>query len=191
MNVTLRRPKMTREQFLDWAERQEAPYEFDGFEPVPVNGSTVDHDQICQNIYFGLRTRLRGTACRVLGPTAGLATVGDSLRFPDAMVVCGNLSGSERVVPGVVIVFEVVSPTSATSDHHRKLREYAAVASVLRYVVLESASPDVTVFSRASADEGWTATPLLPGETIELPEIGIELPVAELFEDVRFGDQPG
>ena len=190
MNVTLRTPKMTREQFLDWVERQEAPYEFDGFEPVPMNGSTVNHDQICQNIYFGLRTRLRGTAWRVLGPTAGLATVGETVRFPDAMVLSGNLSGDERVVPGVVVVFEVVSPTSATSDHHIKLREYAAVSSVLRYVVVESATPDVTAFSRPSPAQGWTATPLLAEEMIELPELGIELPVAELYEDVRFGDRP-
>ena len=76
MNVTLRTPKMTREQFLDWVERQEAPYEFDGFEPVAMNGSTVNHSRIAQNTYFALRTRLQGSGYEVLGPNVGVGRSG-------------------------------------------------------------------------------------------------------------------
>ncbi len=36
MNVTLRMPTMTRGQFLDWAERQEAPYEFEMRSATPT-----------------------------------------------------------------------------------------------------------------------------------------------------------
>ena len=41
MNVLLRTPVMTRDEFLDWVERQEAPDEFDGFAPVPMTGATL------------------------------------------------------------------------------------------------------------------------------------------------------
>ena len=91
MNVALRQPAMTREQFFDWAQTQERRYEFDGFQPVAMNGGTSNHDQICHNIYFALRTRLRDTGYRVLGPSAGLATLGDAVRYPDAMVTCAKV----------------------------------------------------------------------------------------------------
>ena len=55
MNVTLRTPKMMREQFLDWVERQEAPYEFDGFEPVAMNASTVTTAASRRTLYFAGR----------------------------------------------------------------------------------------------------------------------------------------
>jgi hypothetical protein len=41
MNVAVRIPRMTREAFFDWAEAQDAPYEFDGFQPVAMNGGTI------------------------------------------------------------------------------------------------------------------------------------------------------
>ena len=36
---------MTRDQFFDWAQQQDARYEFDGFQPVAVTGGTVDHNR--------------------------------------------------------------------------------------------------------------------------------------------------
>jgi hypothetical protein len=38
MNVVLRTPRMTRDEFLTWAEVQRARYEFDGFVPVAMTG---------------------------------------------------------------------------------------------------------------------------------------------------------
>src|SRR4051812_49024016 len=113
---------MTRDEFLDWVERQEAPYEFDGFEPVPMKGSSVNHARICQNLWYELRRRLRGSGCEVLGPNVGITTVGNAVRYPDALVHCQNLSGLERLAAGVVVVFEVVSPSSIRNDHVTKLR---------------------------------------------------------------------
>jgi Uma2 family endonuclease len=139
MDVALRTPRMTQEAFLDWASVQDARHEFDGFEPVAMTGGTVDHSQIAQNLYFALRSRLRDGRCRPLGPDAGVATVGDAVRYPDALVTCTNVAGTERLVPGVVVVFQVVSPTSGRIDRIDKLREYGAVPSIRRYVILEHA----------------------------------------------------
>lgn len=175
-------PHMTREEFLDWAAAQTERYEFDGFQPVAMTGGTLDHSQITQNIYFALRTRLRGSGCRVLGPDAGVATVGDAVRYPDAIVTCTSGPGSDRVVPGVVVVFEVVSPTSGRTDRIEKLREYLAVPSIRRYVILEYTTVGLTDHVRLKEGDPWTATGLLDGDILRMPEIGIEIPVAELYD---------
>ena len=188
MNVALRKPRMTREQFFDWAERQDIRYEFDGFQPVAMTGGTVNHSQMTQNIHFALRTRLRGSTCRPLGPDAGVATVGDAVRYPDGVVTCTKTPGTSRLVEKPIIVFEALSPTSGRTDRILKLREYRAVPSIRRYVILEHASIGLTVFARSTGDEDWRATALTAEDTLQIPEIGIEIPVAEFYEDVDLPD---
>ncbi len=195
MNVALRKPRMTREEFLDWAEAQDARYEFDGFQPVAMTGGTVNHSRMTLNIHRALYARLKGTRCTPLGPDAGIATIGDAVRYPDALVTCTKTAGEARVVPGVVVVFEVLSPTSGRIDRIEKLREYRAVPSILRYVIVEYASVGLGVFSRASGDSDWTATALTEDDVLHMPEIGIEIPVTEFYEDVDLPsatkDKPG
>lgn len=185
MSTALRKPRMTREQFFAWAQADGGRWEFDGFEPVAMTGGTVNHSQITQNVLVALRARLHGTACRPLGPDAGLATIGDAVRYPDALVTCAKVPGDAHVVPGVVAVFEVLSPTSGRIDRIVKLREYRAVPTIRRYVVLEHASIGLIVLTRANADEDWTATALTAEDTLRMPEIGTEIPVATFYEGVE------
>ena len=183
MSIVRHVPHMTREEFLDWAAAQEIRYEFDGFQPVAMVGGTRNHSQISQNISFALRIRLRGTGCGPLGPDAGVATIGAAVRYPDALVTCTRGPGGDRVVPGVVVVFEVLSSTSGRTDRIEKVREYQAVPSIRRYVILESTSVGLTDHTRAQAGDPWTTTTLTDGDVLRMPEIGIEIPIAEFYED--------
>jgi Uma2 family endonuclease len=183
MNIALRVPQMSREEFLDWAEAQNERFEFDGFQPVAMVGGTRTHSQICQNIYFALRSRLAGTGCEPLGPDAGVATIGDAVRYPDALVSCTKGPGTDRLIPGVVVVFEVLSPTSDRTDRFDKVIEYRAVGSIRRYVIVEYRFVGLTVFHREPGTEDWTATVLTGSNTLSMPEIGIEVPVADIYAE--------
>ena len=117
-----------------------------------------------------------------MGPDAGVATIGDAVRYPDALVTCTKGAESDQVVPGVVVVFEVLSPTSGRTDRIEKLREYQAVQSILRYVILEHTSVGLTVHARLKGEDPWIATALTNGDVLRMPEIGIEIPIAEFYE---------
>ncbi len=179
---------MTREQFFDWAQAQDVRHEFDGFRPVAITGGTPNHNRICQNLWAALRSRLKGSGCEPLRPDVGVATVGDAVRYPDALVTCSKFPGSSRLIPGVVIVFEVLSPSSGRTDRIDKLREYRAVPSIRRYVILESASAGLAVFEREHEAEAWRATALTAGDVLQMPEIGAAIPVPELYENVDLPD---
>ena len=184
MNVALRVPTLTREQFLAWVENQDESFEFDGFQPVAKNGGNVTHNAICQNLWAALRVRLKGGKCTPMGPDIAVATIGDAIRYPDALVTCTPVDGDVRIVPGVVTVFEVLSPTSGRVDRIDKVREYAAVPTILHYVLIERTSAALTSFHRTSGHLPWNADIKTGDEVLPLPEIGIELPVAELYEAV-------
>jgi Uma2 family endonuclease len=175
---------MTRDQFFDWAEAQDARYEFDGFEPVAMTGGNLNHNSIAFNIHRALHARLRGTGCRPRGLDAGVATIGDTVRYPDGVVTRSPANGVSRLVPDPIVVFEVSSPTSGHVDRIVKVREYGTVDSIRRHVIVESASLGLTVHERQAEGQKWTVTTAMADDLLPLPEISVEIPVAELYEGV-------
>ena len=190
MNAPLRKP-WTHEEFFSWAERQESRYEFDGFQPVAMTGGFNGSSAIGVNLIVALATRLRGTGCRPLGPDAGIETTNNAVRYPDALVTCTKFNLEDRKIPGAVVVFEVVGRSADANRRDRivKVREYAAVPSIQRYVILESSSVGLTVMERSSPDQPWQTTVLTNDDILRMPEISIEIPVAEIYDGIEFADQ--
>ena len=190
MSAGLTKP-WTEEQFLSWAATQEGRYEFDGFLPVAMTGGTARHSRITLNIHVALRSRLRGTSCSSFGPDLGVRTIGNAIRYPDALVTCTKFPESDKLAPDVQVVFEVFSSDSGRRDRIEKVREYAAMPSIRHYMIVESTSVGLLVLHRQYGDDAWTALTLTGEDTLTLPEIGIEIPVAEFYEDVDFADVAG
>lgn len=187
MNVALQKP-WTPERFLAWAETQEEPYEFDGNQPVAMTGGSQNHDRITGNIYTALRSRLRGTPCSNHGPNLGVRTINSKIRYPDALITCTKFPGSEKIAPNVVVVFEVVSSSSSSTDRIEKVREYAMVNSIRRYIIIETNFGGLLVLHRKVAEDDWTALTLTGDDILEIPEVSISIPVNELYENVDFAE---
>lgn len=184
MNAPIRKP-MTLAEFLDWERRQELRYEFDGFAPIAMTGGSFEHAVIQSNLLAALGTRLRGKPCRAIGSHLKILVAG-SIRYPDAFVLCSEVARGAQVVDAPVVVFEILSPTTAVTDRVVKNREYRDTQSVRRYVMLEQYLQAATVFERAGDD--WIGHAVLGDVTLAMPEVGIELPLAELYDGVHFPD---
>ena len=96
------------------------------------------------------------------------------------------MRGKDRLLPDPVIVFEVISPTSRHTDLVVKPIEYAAVPSILRYVTVEQARVEVRGYERTAMGDWVPFGPLHAAATLDLPEIGIALTLADIYEDVAF-----
>ncbi len=184
MNVALRKP-MTLTEFLDWEHRQELRYEFDGFAPVAMAGGTIAHATLQRNLAVSIAGRLRGKPCNFLGSDLKVQVAG-SIRYSDGFVVCTPQDPRATVVHDPVIVFEVLSPSTARTDRIVKAREYEATPSIQRYVMLEQDFVGATVFARAAL--AWSAHTLTEEDTLLLPEIDAAIPLAELYDGLSFGD---
>jgi len=187
MDVAMQKP-MTLEQFLAWEERQETRHEFDGVRAQAMAGGTAAHAAIQVNLITALRTHLRGKPCRPFGSELKIEVAG-RIRYPDAFVVCAPVPPRDKVVGDPVVVFEILSDGSANDDLVVKNGEYQATASVRRYVVLQQTHAGAIVFTRKGED--WVAE-LVAGEAAKLrmPEIGIEIALAELYADLDLGAPP-
>ena len=85
------------------------------------------------------------------------------------------------------MVFEVISPGTSRTDRIDKLREYQATASIRRYVILEQDSVGATVYSRLGPN--WIVHVVTEGGVLPMPEIGIDLPLADIYADVPLPGQ--
>lgn len=187
MSSVLRAP-MEIDAFLAWEAGQALRHEFDGFAPVAMTGATYAHGLIQSNLLRAVGTRLRGGACRVVGSDLKLRVAG-SVRYPDAMVLCTPPDPGATLVTEPVVVFEILSPATAFIDRIVKNREYRATPSIRRYVLLEQDRPAATVFAREGAD--WLGRLVDADAALDLPELGVTVPMGEIYEDVAFPDQAG
>lgn len=115
--------------------------------------------------------------------------VAGRIRYPDAFVVCTKLHPDALVVTNPVAVFEVLSESTAHTDLVIKYEEYRATPSIQRYAILEQTHIGAVVFTRKGGD--WVADPFRAGDTVTMPEIGVTLAMADIYEGLDLpSDQP-
>jgi len=183
MSASLR--PLTLDEFLDWERAQPERYEFDGTQPVAMTGGSVAHARLVRRVVAALSARLR-PGCEAFGGDLKVLTPG-RVRYPDATVVCGPTDPRGDAVEPVVVV-EVLSPSTALTDRRVKPVEYAAVASVLAYVLLDQDDARAVVMRRAA---GWREEEVAGrGAMLLLPEVAVEVPLGELYAEDRSG-RPG
>lgn len=182
MSVALSQP-MTLAAFLAWEERQESRFEYDGVGPVAMTGGTFAHEMIGQRVRETLNNRMRNGPCVALGPTLKIQVAGH-IRYPDAFVICSQPARDTRVIHDPVVVFEVLSDSTARTDMVRKLNEYAATLSIQRYVMLQQNFIGGLNLERRG--DQFVAHSLAEDSVLEMPEIGVAVPVAEFYQGLVY-----
>jgi Uma2 family endonuclease len=183
--------RWTIEEFFAWQEGQAARYELvDGFPVRMMAGARNVHDDIVVNVLAELRIRLRGRDCRPFTGDGSIETKPGQIRRPDIGIDCGRRdpNATKAALPRVVV--EILSPTTRDFDTIDKLDEYKMVESLDRIVIIEPNAPEVIVWTRAG-DRSWRKA-VREGldQTIEMPEIGVTLPLKEIYDGVEFPPRP-
>jgi len=182
MNIALSKP-MTLRQFPAWEERKELRYEFDGFQPVAMTGGTIGHDRITFNLRKALEVRLASGPCQPHGPNVKIIADG-KVRYPDVIVARAPVSAKATVVDNPVVVFEVLSDGTVNTDLIDKNLEYRATPSVHRYVIVQQTHVAAIVFARQG--DMWPSEIVAgDGAHLSIPEIGIDVPLAELYAGIE------
>ena len=150
-------------------------------------GARWGHHLIVQNLAFGLRQRLRagGRDCQVTSETFYMKNLSvESATLPDVVVRCGPTSLSQTSFDDPLVLVEVVSPGSEGRDRWEKWAIYRKLASLQHYVLIERDRPVIDVFDRTG--DAWASRRTLEGlsEALDLPAIGVRVPLAEIYQDV-------
>ena len=148
-------------------------------------GGSPRHAAIAANLTIALGNRLRGTGCRPYGSDLAVRTGEASIRLPDVSVYCRDDraadSPSDRLLGDPRVVFEVLSPSTASNDQITKLVEYRALPGVQAVVFVDPENERLRLVEPGEqGDAGW----LPAGSDLGLPMLDITVPHSEIFADL-------
>ena len=153
-------PRMTKDEFYRWAERQPFKYELVNGVPVPLHfevdeageiramtAAMPNHYRVMTNLTVALRQRAPA-GCEVLTGGAAVQVGADSIREPDILLACGPQEQDVREVQHPTLIVEVLSPSTANVDRGDKLFEYQELEAVHEVWLSDSNRRAVTIYIR-------------------------------------------
>ena len=144
-------------------------------------GATDSHNLIVQGLAAALRTRLKGSGCRVFTETVKVK-IGDNIRYPDVFVTCDARDNDPLIKMRPVLVAEVLSDTTRRRDQEEKRDEYRRINSVRHYVLLEQSSASARCWTRE--DDAWTLSRTATDGELALTTFDCKIPLTEIYEEV-------
>lgn len=174
-------------------------HEYLGGVVYAMAGARNAHNLIATNLLVALGGRLRGGICRPFNsdtkirvrlPAAGNKTTQVRFYYPDASVICRPNPQAESYQDEPAILAEVLSRRTRRIDEGEKKEAYLTIPSLAVYLLIEQDAPAVVVFRRG--EHGFIREVFHDlNAVLPLPEIAIDLPLAELYESVEFSPEPG
>jgi Uma2 family endonuclease len=142
------------------------------------------------NLIAELREQLRRGPCRAFTGDGSVETLPGQIRRSNAGVDCGRRDPNATLAAEPRMVAEVLSPSTRDFDTFEKLEEYKGVGSLAYLLVVEPNAPEVVLWSRG-ADRAWQRR-LVSGldQRLDMPEIGVALALADLYDGVEFPARP-
>jgi Uma2 family endonuclease len=176
--------QMDKAAFLAWVEGREGRYELAGGHVLMMTGGTRWHGLVVGNLFQLLRVRLDRKRWEVF-TEFGVDVEPRTVRYPDVVVDHASANGTDLTAKAPALVAEVLSPSTATIDLGDKAGEYLRLPSLATYLVLAEDEIKAWVFVRGSNQ--LPAPEVIAGadETIKIPALGIELPLADIYAGIK------
>lgn len=186
--LTGRLPEFTVEEYLADEVLSDVKREYLGGVVYAMAGASETHNRIATKLLSMLDARLRGKPCEPFGSDMKVRLSPlDSTYFyyPDAMVACDPTDSGHGWRERPTALFEIISEETRRVDEREKRVPYLQLPSLRAYVRVEQERPEAVVDMRTP--EGWKSERVSGLDAVvRLPELGIELPLAELYERVTF-----
>ncbi len=173
---------MTVAEFLEWDEGGDRRYELVGGRPVAMAPARWTHGILAVRLGSRLERALR-PPCTVAAE-AGIVPEDSGVDYyvADLAVSC-TPPGDRPWVPDPVLVVEILSPSTRGHDRAVKLPVYRDMASIRHIVLVDGERVHVEYWRRLAALE-WRVRDLGPGDELVIEELGIRVPLDELYRDL-------
>lgn len=180
--------KVSIEEYLKAELNSPQKHEYIGGVVYAMSGGRNVHATISSNVTAALWNRLPEGPCQAMNSDVRIRIrLPGHTRFyyPDASVICRPNAADQLYQDHPTLVVEVFSDSSRRTDLHEKKEAYLSISSLDLYLLIEPEAPEVIVYRRMESGfsrEEWHDL----GAVVPLPELGIELPLGEIYRRVTF-----
>ncbi len=182
-----RQPHYTQEEYLAYERQVEDKNEYVAGQIIAMGGASWEHNQIIWNLTQILGPQLRGRPCKAnVNDMRVKVTARGMYTYPDLVVVCGkpqleDAEGDTLLNPTLIV--EVLSPSTQRYDREAKFTYYRALPALQEYLLVAQDQILLEHFVRTA--DGWQRTTTDdPTAVVQLPTIGCQVPVAEVYDQI-------
>lgn len=166
----------------------ECKHEYLGGIVYAMAGGTNAHNTIAGSIFGNLFAALQGKPCRPFNPDTKIRVQSSTqtrFYYPDASVVRNENPPNDTFQDRPVVLVEVLSRKTRRIDEGEKRDAYLSIPTLSVYMLVEQELAGVTVYRRG--DQGFAREVYDdPAGVVPLAEIGTELALADIYQDVEF-----
>lgn len=155
-------------------------------------GAGWRHNAIVANLIVAIGLRLRGKSFAACGSEMRVRVAASGpFYYPDVSVSpvppsIAHDRGESLLNP--VVIIEVLSPSTEAIDRGEKLANYAQIRGLSEYMIVDPNAVRIDLYSRIEND-AWRLELLSNSEAkLRLRSLGIELPLAEIYDRVLLGE---
>ena len=175
-------PYYTRDAFRRWyAVQTSGRYERVNGHIIAMSPERIGHVRAKNRVVRALERAIRdsGVPCEAMADGVTVEA-GDSDYEPDALVNCGPPPNDDAIsATNPVVIIEVLSPATASTDTGGKLVDYFQLPSVAHYLIVHPTKRAVIHHRRE--ESGGIATRILASGVILLDPPGISVMVEEFY----------
>jgi Uma2 family endonuclease len=172
------------------AEREAATRsEYFNGEVYAMAGASREHVAIVANLTYLFVGQFKGRPCSTFTNDMRLKVSETGLyAYPDVMALCGEPHFEDSAADTLTnpsVIIEVLSESTERYDRGDKFAHYRRLASLRDYVLVSQRRPRLEHYTRRGED--WVLREIDGLDAVlRLPDIGCELPLADIYDKLTF-----
>lgn len=181
---------MNEAEYLAFERESEVKHEFIDGHIYAMRGASEAHNLITGSTYAALYTQLRGRPCKVY-PSDMKVRMHGSYAYPDITVVCGEAQFKDDqrdILLNPTLIIEVLSPNTERYDRGLKFQHYRQLESLREYLLIAQDKPHIEHYVRLESGLWQLSDARGLDATLDLTSIGGSLTLAEVYEQIAFGE---
>ena len=180
------------EEYFEMEKQSEVRHEYYDGEVFAMAGTTLNHNEIVQNIAGKLRPLFRKRGCKVLLESVKLEAIKHFYYpYPDLMLTCdADDIDAEYIIKNPTLIIEVLSKSSVLNDRVRKLRRYKNIPSLQYYLIVSQYEFLVEVYSRFDDSSSWLYD-VYENETdvVDFKKLDAKLSLSDIYEGIKMREE--
>ncbi len=180
------------EEYLASERKSEIKSEYFDGETFAMAGASRDHNKISTNIVRILGNQLLEKPCSIFSSDMKVKIKEiKKYTYPDIVVVCGDEEYDDEnneILLNPVVLIEILSDSTEAYDRGDKFSHYQFIKTFSEYILVSQYLCKIEKFSRQK-DDTWIYSKCdKPDDIVSIEAIKCELPVSEVYRNVKFGE---
>lgn len=179
-------PLFTPDEYDQFEEHAGTRHEYHSGYVYAMSGGTLNHSQICGNVYALVRAAVRRSSCKAFTEAVRVRATASDEMYPDLSVTCDvrDLSSMRRhVIDYPTLLVEVLSPSTAQYDQNGKFELYRQIPTLREYVLIDSILARWVEVRRKAETGAWSSTVYTGTQDVFMETLGLAASMDALYED--------